>query len=76
MPIKFNAFRGICATCKHLQAVEKGREFDKIVDTEFTTFSCNILGWKKKEFYLMAGNDSINHQKKQECQYWEEWHGE
>lgn len=72
--IKFKAFRYICATCKHLMALETGREFEKIIDTEYTLFSCKILGWKKKEFYLMAPVDrNLDDQKVQICEFWEDW---
>lgn len=76
-PIKkvdIKAFKYICATCRHLSAVETGREFDKILDTEYTLFTCKIRGWKKKEFYLMAPiNESINDTRIHICEFWEQW---
>jgi len=72
--IKLKAFRNICATCRHLKAVEKGREFKKIIDTEYTLFKCAILCWKTKEFYLMTPiNENLDNQKVQICEFWEEW---
>ena len=68
------AFRNICATCRHLQVVETGREFDKIVDTEFTKFSCRMLGWQKREFYLMAPVDQdLSENQPRKCPFWEPW---
>jgi hypothetical protein len=74
MNIKIRAFRNICATCRHLAALETGREFEKIIDTEFTTFKCDVLGWKTREFYLMAPVEKdLSNTKTQICEFWEEW---
>lgn len=74
MKIKINAFRNICATCRHLIVIETGREFEKIIDTEYTKFSCEVLGWKTREFYLMAPIEKeIKETKPQICEFWEEW---
>jgi hypothetical protein len=75
MPLD-KAFRNICATCRHLNVEETGREFDKIIDTEYTKFSCRVLGWKTREFYLMAPADKdISSMKPQICEFWEPWPG-
>jgi hypothetical protein len=67
-------FSHICATCRHLVPVETKLEFDKILDTEYTLFECNFLGWKKKEYYLMEPfNGEINDEDKQPCKFWEQW---
>ncbi len=72
--IRLKAFEGICATCKHLKVLETSREFEKIIDTEYTLFSCAILGWKKKEFYLMAPvKEELGEQSSYRCPFWEEW---
>ncbi len=72
--IDIKAFKYICATCRHLSAVETGREFEKIMDTEYTLFTCKIRGWKKKEYYLMAPvNESINDTRVHICEFWEQW---
>jgi hypothetical protein len=47
------AFR-ICATCRNLDVLEEGREFEKIADSAYVVFSCKVLGWKTREDYLMA----------------------
>lgn len=68
------AFENICATCRFLSAVETGREFDKIVDTEYTSFACQRLGWKTREFYLMAPIDQDPSTKQpHKCEFWEPW---
>lgn len=72
--IKSKAFQNICATCRHLVPLETGREFDQIADTEYTKFTCDIFGWKKKEFYLMAPVEkNLDNTRKQICEFWEEW---
>ena len=72
--VDIRAFKYICATCRHLSAVETGREFDKIMDTEYTLFTCKVMGWKKKEFYLMAPvNKNINDTRIHLCEFWEQW---
>lgn len=64
----------ICATCKNLKVLEQGREFEKILDTEFTTFKCDIFNWKAKEFYLMAPLDNpMNDKTEKNCEFWEDW---
>ena len=72
MPLDFPK---ICATCKHLKPLEEGREFEKIIDTEYTIFTCEVLGWKTKEFYLMApiGDIFASMRDYKECPYWEYW---
>ena len=64
-----------CVYCKHLKVLGTGREFEKIVDTEFTDFSCEILGWRKKEFYLMVPPGDIVEEalSYKTCEFWEEW---
>jgi hypothetical protein len=74
MRIKISAFRNICATCRHLVVIETGREFEKIIDTEYTTFSCDIFGWKTREFYLMAPIEKeIKDVQPHICEFWEQW---
>jgi hypothetical protein len=68
-----NPFENICATCRHLRIVETGREFEKIIDTEYTTFSCSALGWKTREFYLMAPVKEEFEQNEFHCELWEAW---
>jgi len=67
----------ICATCKHLKVIDQGREFDRIIDTEYTLFECDRLKKRTKEYYLMAPvreqldiDDSEN-----PCPFWEPWKG-
>lgn len=68
-----NAFK-ICATCRYLKAIETGREFERIIDTEYTRFTCKILGWEKKEFYLMAPiQKNLDELDFTPCEFWEEW---
>jgi hypothetical protein len=64
-----------CVNCKHLKILGTGREFEKIVDTEYTDFKCEILGWQKKEFYLMAVPGDIMEEAKKylPCEFWEQW---
>ncbi|MCE1248780.1 MAG: hypothetical protein LWY06_19235 [Firmicutes bacterium] len=72
-----DAFKYICATCRHLVPVETKLEFDKILDTEYTLFKCKIVGWSKKEYYLMKPFDgNIDNQDKRKCKYWEQWTSE
>ena len=71
-----NEFKNLCATFKHLDVLETGREFDRIVDTEFTHFNCKMLGWKKKEFYLMAPVEKELKTDVRICEFWEEWNPE
>lgn len=64
----------ICATCRNLEVEEVGREFEGIVDTEFTVFTCRIFGWKTKEFYLMAPvKNPLEEKNDFLCEFWEEW---
>lgn len=72
---KPSRFPRICATCLHLTAEETGREFPGIIDTEYTIFSCNKLGWKTKEFYLMKPPEDIleDTSNYHECPFWEPW---
>lgn len=68
-------FPRVCATCKHLILEDSGREFEQIVDTEYNVFSCEVLGWKVKEYHLMepVGDIFAAQRNHQECPYWEEW---
>lgn len=69
-----DAFKNICATCKHLVSVETKLEFEKILDTEYTLFKCNVTGLTGKEYYLMKPFDgTIDNQKEFKCKYWEQW---
>ena len=64
----------ICATCRHLKVVDQGREFEFIIDTEYTLFTCDVLHWSTREFYLMAPVDhEIKDSSDFQCKYWEEW---
>lgn len=64
----------ICATCKHLKVLEQGREFEYIIDTEYTLFSCAVLNQTTKEFYLMARVDEELHDADTHtCKFWEDW---
>jgi len=67
--------KSTCATCLHLQAIQTGREFDMIVDTEYTTFHCEIFGWTVKEYYLMSpvSKDISTWKTEKICEFWEEW---
>ncbi len=70
------AFMNICATCRHLQVLETGREFENIMDTQFTKFSCSALGWQTREFYLMAPVDKdLSQNQPRHCSFWEPWEG-
>jgi hypothetical protein len=71
--INTDAFKNICATCRHLKVVSTGREFEKIIDTDYTEFSCSILEWKTREFYLMTPVREDLEQEKFYCESWEEW---
>ncbi len=63
-----------CATCKHLNVLEQGREFELILDTEYTLFKCTILNWEKKEFYLMTPvPEELSDVDDRVCDYWEYW---
>lgn len=71
---RLEAFEGICATCRHLKVLGTGREFEKIIDTEFTEFACKRLEWKTREFYLMTPVDKkIDPSQIKKCPYWEPW---
>lgn len=68
------ANRNLCATCRHLKILEVGREFEKILDTEYTLFRCAVLGWETKEFYLMAPvGDPSAETPSRICEFWEDW---
>jgi len=57
-----------------LKIKETGREFERIIDTEYTKFYCELLGWEVREFYLMAPVDKdLTGIKPQICEFWEEW---
>lgn len=63
-----------CATCRHLTVLEQGREFEMILDTEYTLFQCAVLKWEKKEFYLMAPVEKeLRCMDDDVCDYWEYW---
>lgn len=65
------AFR-ICATCRHLDVVEQGREFAAIVDTEYAVFCCRKLGTTTREDYLMAPVPAdLPAERPPSCSYWE-----
>lgn len=63
----------ICATCKQLEIIEKGREFPMIIDTEYYIFKCSVLGWQKKESPLMTTFNGEIIDTKKECPYWKSW---
>lgn len=64
----------ICALCRHLEAVEEGREFPGIVDTEYMVFRCRRLGWKQREDYLMEPvREDLEPADPVGCPYWEPW---
>jgi hypothetical protein len=65
----------ICATCIHLKVLDQGREFDLILDTEYTLFECEKLNQRTKEFYLMVPvNDCLElNEPESICSYWEPW---
>ncbi|MHB2017104.1 MAG: hypothetical protein ACYCW6_09185 [Candidatus Xenobia bacterium] len=67
----------ICATCRHLEVVEQGREFAAIADTEYTVFRCGKLGWTTREDYLMAPpSDNLPSSEAFDCPHWEEYPSE
>lgn len=67
--------KAACATCRHLKALQTGREFDLIVDTEYTTFHCDMFGWTVKEYYLMSpvSTDVSTWSTEKICEFWAEW---
>ena len=66
----------VCATCRHLEVHEQGREFPAIADTEFMVFHCRLLGWTTREDYLMAKVEhALPAAPTHECPHWEEHAG-
>jgi hypothetical protein len=64
----------VCATCRHLAVGKTAREFEKIADTEYTEFTCRVLEWTTREFYLMEPARDIDSAScETHCPYWEEW---
>jgi hypothetical protein len=65
----------ICATCRHLEILEQGREFAAIADTEFIRFRCRKLGLSGREDYLMAAVQETlpDPGETPECPHWEAW---
>ncbi|MBI2251747.1 MAG: hypothetical protein HYU63_03170 [Armatimonadetes bacterium] len=64
----------ICAACKHLLLLDKGREFEKILDTEYLHFKCKIFNWEVKENYLMLDiSNPLKKYKEKICEFWEPW---
>lgn len=64
----------ICATCKHLKVLEQKREFEHIVDTEYTLFQCEVFECKIKEFYLMAPvKEELKDNNDFMCEFWKDW---
>ena len=63
----------ICATCRHLETVEQGREFPGIMDTEYLVFRCRKLGWKTREDYLMEPVSQDLDAEPFHCPHWEPW---
>ena len=68
----------MCVNCLHFRVGQTGFEFPDILDTEYTVFSCSILGWERKEFYLMKTQGEIMDEAESypECPYWERWQSE
>ncbi|MDQ7826287.1 MAG: hypothetical protein RDV48_26025 [Candidatus Eremiobacteraeota bacterium] len=63
----------VCATCRHLKVLDQGREFEYIIDTEYTLFECEVYRTRTKEYYLMAPVPESIDEKPVTCEYWEEW---
>jgi hypothetical protein len=65
----------LCANCRHLKVLDQGREFEFIIDTEYTLFECDLVKKKVKEFYLMAPvNEQLNVEDPENaCPGWELW---
>lgn len=62
----------ICATCRHLEVLEQGREFASIVDTEYAVFRCARLGTVTREDYLMAPVPTeLPAERPPACPFWE-----
>ncbi|MBI2266546.1 MAG: hypothetical protein HYU64_15520 [Armatimonadetes bacterium] len=62
----------ICANCKHLKILDRGREFEGILDTEFIHFQCEVFGRQTKEYYLMAPVPTELPDKPFVCEFWED----
>lgn len=62
-----------CVNCKYFQIIERGREFEKIADTEFIVYKCNKLKQISKEYYLMFPLHYREPLKREVCPYWEDW---
>ncbi|MGH8103238.1 MAG: hypothetical protein ACREJQ_01815 [bacterium] len=43
-----------CVTCKHFHVDQQGEEVAGLRDTYFLDESCNVFGWKYREYPLMA----------------------
>ena len=66
--------KGVCITCRHLIVDESGREFEKIIDTEYLKFRCEVFGQTRKEYYLMAPvSEDISVPEPNLCEFWEFW---
>lgn len=65
---------GLCITCKHYKLLEKGYEFEGILDTEYMRFQCEIFGKESKEYYLMQPvEEDITVHDYPICEFWEFW---
>lgn len=62
----------ICALCRHLEVVEKNREFARVVDSEFMVYRCRKLNVQKREDYLMEPVPThLERPQPTECPFWE-----
>lgn len=64
----------ICATCRNLEVVDQGREFEQIADSEFIVFRCKVLGTCTRDDYLMAPVlEELPPDPGSTCPFWEPW---
>jgi len=75
--IKFyNKKLKVCANCRYLKVIDKGYEFDSILDSEYIVFECTIRGWTIREDYLMEpySEESVTKNSSSVfCPFWEEY---
>ena len=66
----------VCANCRYLKVIDKGVEFEKILDSEYIVFECTIRGWTVREDYLMKPYDEekiTGNSSGVSCPFWEEY---
>lgn len=69
----------VCANCRYLKLLEKGYEFDHLLDSEYLVFQCTIRDWTVREDYLMKSFPEEIEEKDTftvKCPFWEEWKAE